>query len=197
MYATELASSSLLRLGQEADKEVIRNRESVYLLLDQMEQRLWREESLILFYPKSENKGIWGSFIALAMFLTHACYELSGIGKVELEEVNPHLRGGRVETHLGKTTPSSPDRDSNLDLPVLSSQAQHDKHCRNTPTEQFPLVLDNAQIGWLSHQHHLDHFFDKYSRSVVVGRHTSPMRFSLAMVYQNLTCRVTNEGGKS
>nr|CAD7424915.1 unnamed protein product [Timema monikensis] len=27
---------------------------------------------------------------------------------VELEEVNPHLRGGRVENHLGKTTPSSP-----------------------------------------------------------------------------------------
>nr|CAD7393392.1 unnamed protein product [Timema cristinae] len=50
-----------------------------------------------------------------------------GIGKVELEEVNPHLRGGRVENHLGKTTLSSPDRDSNLDLPVLSSRAQHDK----------------------------------------------------------------------
>nr|CAD7569590.1 unnamed protein product [Timema californicum] len=50
-----------------------------------------------------------------------------GIGKVELEEVNPHLRGGRVENHLGKTTPRSPDRDSNLDLPVLSSRAQHDK----------------------------------------------------------------------
>nr|CAD7392601.1 unnamed protein product [Timema cristinae] len=49
------------------------------------------------------------------------------IGKVELEEVNPNLRGGRVEHHLGKTTPSSPDRDSNLDLPVLSSRAQHDK----------------------------------------------------------------------
>nr|CAD7196414.1 unnamed protein product [Timema douglasi] len=48
-----------------------------------------------------------------------------GIGKVELEEVNPHLRGGRVENHLGKTTPSSPDRDSNLDLPVLCSRAQH------------------------------------------------------------------------
>nr|CAD7571575.1 unnamed protein product [Timema californicum] len=47
------------------------------------------------------------------------------IGKVELEEVNPHLRGGRVESHLGP--PSSPDRDSNLDLPVLSSLAQHDK----------------------------------------------------------------------
>nr|CAD7400800.1 unnamed protein product [Timema poppensis] len=51
----------------------------------------------------------------------------AGVGKVKLEEVNPHLRGGRVENHLGKTTPSSPDRDSNLDLPVLSSRAQHDK----------------------------------------------------------------------
>nr|CAD7394441.1 unnamed protein product [Timema cristinae] len=50
-----------------------------------------------------------------------------GIGKVELEEVNPHLREGRVENHLGKTTPSSPDRDSNLDLPVLGVRAQHDK----------------------------------------------------------------------
>nr|CAD7423422.1 unnamed protein product [Timema monikensis] len=30
------------------------------------------------------------------------------IGKVELEEVNPHLRGGRVENHLGKTTPVHP-----------------------------------------------------------------------------------------
>nr|CAD7420199.1 unnamed protein product [Timema poppensis] len=47
---------------------------------------------------------------------------------VELEEVNPHLRGGRVENHIGKTTPSSPDRDLNLDLPVLSSRAQHEEH---------------------------------------------------------------------
>nr|CAD7396156.1 unnamed protein product [Timema poppensis] len=51
---------------------------------------------------------------------------LSGTGKVELEEVNPHFCGGRVENHLGKITPSPPDRDLNLDLPVLSSQAQHD-----------------------------------------------------------------------
>nr|CAD7256894.1 unnamed protein product [Timema shepardi] len=46
-----------------------------------------------------------------------------GLGKIELEEVNPHLRGGRVENHLGKTTPSSPDQDLNLDLPVISSRA--------------------------------------------------------------------------
>nr|CAD7452778.1 unnamed protein product [Timema tahoe] len=48
------------------------------------------------------------------------------LGRLNLEEVNPHLRGGRVENHLGKTTPSSPDRDSNLDLPVLDGLAQHD-----------------------------------------------------------------------
>nr|CAD7257002.1 unnamed protein product [Timema shepardi] len=56
---------------------------------------------------------------------------VTGICKVELEEVNPHLRGGRVENHLGKTTPSSPDRDSNLDLPVLSNRALHDKRLAN------------------------------------------------------------------
>nr|CAD7571727.1 unnamed protein product [Timema californicum] len=50
-----------------------------------------------------------------------------GIGKVELEEVNPHLRGGRVESYFGKTTPSSPDRDSNLDLSIISSRVQHEK----------------------------------------------------------------------
>lgn len=33
-----LASSSLLRLGQESDRETVRNRESVYLLLDQIVQ---------------------------------------------------------------------------------------------------------------------------------------------------------------
>nr|CAD7266264.1 unnamed protein product [Timema shepardi] len=36
------------------------------------------------------------------------CFK-SRIRKVELEEVNLYLRGGRVENHLGKTTPSSPD----------------------------------------------------------------------------------------
>nr|CAD7446713.1 unnamed protein product [Timema bartmani] len=36
------------------------------------------------------------------------------------------MRNWEVENHLGKTTPSSPDRDSNLDLPVLGGLAQHD-----------------------------------------------------------------------
>nr|CAD7448800.1 unnamed protein product [Timema bartmani] len=47
-------------------------------------------------------------------------------GRLNLEEVNPHLRRGRVENHLGKTTPSSPDRDSNFDLPILRSLAPHE-----------------------------------------------------------------------
>nr|CAD7456822.1 unnamed protein product [Timema tahoe] len=34
--------------------------------------------------------------------------------------------GGKVENHIGKTTASSPERDSNLDLPVLGSLAQHE-----------------------------------------------------------------------
>nr|CAD7428789.1 unnamed protein product [Timema monikensis] len=65
-----------------------------------------------------------------------------GIGKVELEEVNLNLRGGRVENHLGKTTPSSPDRDSNLDLPVLSSRAQHDKRVRIPEVKYIFLKLN-------------------------------------------------------
>ncbi|CAG2056334.1 unnamed protein product [Timema podura] len=54
--------------------------------------------------------------------------ELGGREELEMltiEEVNLHLRGGRVEIHLGKITPNSPEQDSNLDLPVHGSPAQH------------------------------------------------------------------------
>nr|CAD7426096.1 unnamed protein product [Timema monikensis] len=65
------------------------------------------------------------SLVETAADLWELPSQISRIGKVELEEVNPHLlphlRGGRVEKHLGKTTPSSPDRDSNLDLPPSSA----------------------------------------------------------------------------
>nr|CAD7256096.1 unnamed protein product [Timema shepardi] len=57
------------------------------------------------------------------MFIASTFSTRPGLGKVELEVVNPHLRGERVENDLGKTTPSSPNRDSNRDLPVLSSRA--------------------------------------------------------------------------
>nr|CAD7573271.1 unnamed protein product [Timema californicum] len=83
--------------------------------------------------------------------LASSYFSFSG---VELEEVNPHLRGGRVENHLEKTTPSSPDRDSNLYLPVLSSRAQHEKRIelvRDMPvphgTELFQFADDTALLA--------------------------------------------------
>nr|CAD7199060.1 unnamed protein product [Timema douglasi] len=51
---------------------------------------------------------------------------LTELGNLNLEEANLHLRGGRVEKLLGKTTLSSSDQDSNLDLPILGSLAQHE-----------------------------------------------------------------------
>nr|CAD7603412.1 unnamed protein product [Timema genevievae] len=48
------------------------------------------------------------------------------LGRLNTEEVNPHLRGGRVENYLGNNHPSSPERDSNLYLTILGSIAQHE-----------------------------------------------------------------------
>ncbi|CAG2056836.1 unnamed protein product [Timema podura] len=50
----------------------------------------------------------------------------SWTGRLNIDKVNSHLRGGRVENHLGKTTSSSPERDSNLDLPVVGILALHE-----------------------------------------------------------------------
>nr|CAD7447990.1 unnamed protein product [Timema bartmani] len=69
--------------------------------------------------------------------------DASELGKLNLEEVNQHLSGGKVEKHLEKITPISPDQDSNLDLPVLGSLAQHETSTlANYATEiQFKLML--------------------------------------------------------
>nr|CAD7438667.1 unnamed protein product [Timema bartmani] len=70
--------------------------------------------------------------------------------RLNIEEVNPHLRGRRVENHLGKTTLSSPDQDSNLDLPVLGSRAQHDwcvsqlRHRGGSKRQSYLLPNDNG-----------------------------------------------------
>nr|CAD7458170.1 unnamed protein product [Timema tahoe] len=78
------------------------------------------------------------------------------INKLNLEEVNPHLRGGRVENHLGKTTPSSPDRDSNLDLPVLDGLAQHDWRVSQLRHRGgYPEVVQRQQMWWESKQKQL------------------------------------------
>ncbi|CAG2060025.1 unnamed protein product [Timema podura] len=67
---------------------------------------------------------------------------LQELGRLNLEEVNLHLYGGKVKNHLGKTTLSSPDQDSNLNLPDLGSLAQHKTSTLANPaTEAESIVL--------------------------------------------------------
>nr|CAD7202249.1 unnamed protein product [Timema douglasi] len=55
--------------------------------------------------------------------------------------------GRRVERHLGKATPSSPDRDSNLNLLILGSRAQHATSMLvNYATEYVMLVADDRLL---------------------------------------------------
>nr|CAD7611740.1 unnamed protein product [Timema genevievae] len=82
----------------------------------------------------------------------HSLYA-NELRRLNLKEVNLHLCGGRVENHLGKTTPSSPDRDSNIDLLVLGSLAQHETSVlANYVTKEFDESSDWAGKpipGWL------------------------------------------------
>nr|CAD7399677.1 unnamed protein product [Timema poppensis] len=61
-------------------------------------------------------------------------------GRLNLEEVNPHLCGGRVENYLGK----SPNQDLNLDLPYLSSLAQHEISALANYTTETELNIANT-----------------------------------------------------
>nr|CAD7462530.1 unnamed protein product [Timema tahoe] len=49
-----------------------------------------------------------------------------GRGKLSLENVCPHSRGGRVENHFGKITLGARDKDFNPDLPVIGILVQHE-----------------------------------------------------------------------
>nr|CAD7573983.1 unnamed protein product [Timema californicum] len=72
------------------------------------------------------------------------------LGRLNLEEVNPHLCGGRVENHKGKTTPSPPDRDSNLDLHVLGNLAQHETGAlANYTTESDADIRLSGHVSWV------------------------------------------------
>nr|CAD7416765.1 unnamed protein product [Timema poppensis] len=48
--------------------------------------------------------------------------------RLDLKEMYPRLRGESERNHLGKTTLSKPERDLNLDLPVIGSLV----HCRSS-----------------------------------------------------------------
>nr|CAD7590978.1 unnamed protein product [Timema genevievae] len=50
----------------------------------------------------------------------------NGLGRLYLEDVHPHLHGGRLENHFGKTTVRTPDKESNIERPVIGSLAQHE-----------------------------------------------------------------------
>nr|CAD7398562.1 unnamed protein product [Timema cristinae] len=63
-----------------------------------------------------------------------------GIGKVEFRGCEPSFAGREGGNLLGEDTSSSPHQDSNLDLPVLDSLAQHD-----TSADFRPSSLDKLQ----------------------------------------------------
>nr|CAD7590207.1 unnamed protein product [Timema genevievae] len=54
---------------------------------------------------------------------------------LNIEEVSPHLRGGRVENHLGKTTPNSPNRDRTSISPSSAVELNTTRALANYATE--------------------------------------------------------------
>nr|CAD7400745.1 unnamed protein product [Timema poppensis] len=65
----------------------------------------------------------------------------NGIEKVELEEVNPHLRGGRVENHLGKTTPVHPTEIRTSISPSSAVELNTTSALANYATEAVSLTM--------------------------------------------------------
>nr|CAD7456037.1 unnamed protein product [Timema tahoe] len=68
-----------------------------------------------------------------------ANYAAEELGRLNIKEVNPHLRGERVENNFGKNL-GSPKRDPTSYLPVLCILAQHETSAlANYATEERPL----------------------------------------------------------
>ncbi|CAG2058744.1 unnamed protein product [Timema podura] len=70
------------------------------------------------------------------LFLSFVKREQALDGKA-FKEVYPHIRGGRVENHFGKTSLSTPDQDSNLDLPVIDSLAYYETSALDHATTEM------------------------------------------------------------
>nr|CAD7568536.1 unnamed protein product [Timema californicum] len=70
-----------------------------------------------------------------------------GIGNVELEEVNPHLRGVRVENHLGTTTPVHPTGIRTLIFPSSAVELNTTSALSNYATEADLLYRQTVTVN--------------------------------------------------
>ncbi|CAG2056470.1 unnamed protein product [Timema podura] len=80
---------------------------------------------------------------SLTPFSTESCNNQQcsgGIRKAILKEVILHFHGGKVGKHFGTTTLSTPDRDSNLDLPIISSLV----YCKSSALDY--VIIEANQI---------------------------------------------------
>nr|CAD7400535.1 unnamed protein product [Timema poppensis] len=84
----------------------------------------------------------WPPKISPGVLAAQFTPESEELEKLNIYEVNPHLGGERVENHLGESTPGSPERDSNLNLPVLGSLAQHE----TSALANYAPKADNSEI---------------------------------------------------
>nr|CAD7261727.1 unnamed protein product [Timema shepardi] len=143
-------------------KTYFRRADGVVLLYDVTNERSFLNvrqwiENIKLHYPSNQpHLQSESQMFESEMRKSQAYYSIktqcNGHAMLKLEEVNPHLFGGRVEHYLGKTTPSSPNRHSNLDLPILGSLAQHQTEAlANYATEEatdqvVPIVLCGNKV---------------------------------------------------
>nr|CAD7201117.1 unnamed protein product [Timema douglasi] len=114
--------------------------------------------------PQSDGEHITASYYPFGLYALRTNYANGlGIGKDELEEVNPNLRGGRVENHLEKTTPVHPTEirtsispSSAVELNTTSALANYateaDKPClaRCETGEKNILAIRSCDVGFRS-----------------------------------------------
>nr|CAD7401300.1 unnamed protein product [Timema cristinae] len=74
---------------------------------------------------------------------------LPSVCVLTIEQVNPHVHGERVESHLGKTIPISPELVSNLVIPILGSLAQYETSANYATEAGNILCLPQLDISGL------------------------------------------------